>query len=72
MAKHKAGPVVAWNEIEAAIRRSVRGQPQYGDHELCQTAYTADPGTYGTLSRRVRDEEFEAERQKWCSRPKSG
>lgn len=56
---------VSWAAVEAAMRRSVHGRGTEQDNDLCVLAYRADPAKYSELSRRVRDEEFEAEKQRY-------
>lgn len=56
---------VAWVAVEAAMRRSARGRASEQDNDLCARAYRVDSAKYAELSRRVRGEEFEAEKRRY-------
>lgn len=56
---------VDWLAVEAAMRRSVCGRGTEQDNDLCARAYRTDSAKYSELSRRVRGEEFEAEKRRY-------
>ena len=59
---------VDWVAVEREMRRSVVNRGTEEGHLLCQRAYKSDKLRYVELSRRVRAEAFEAEKQKWGSK----
>ncbi len=56
---------IDWDSVEAAMRRSVTGRGKDSDLDLCHRAHKKDPEKYGELNRRVRSEEFEAEKNRY-------